>query len=211
MIFKGFFISSIKKHNKTLKNNFIVSRITFCFIWTVFLGDNFYNAFIKAIALPSMYFFFWLLWVLCPDKRKNLWRPFGTNDFLFYICQKVWCAIICVKHSLGFTFWKVVFMTVLWSYESLRAQSLLLRKNLKTERINLEDFLDIWQQAKSLIRLLNLYKSQKNSTQWSFILTLKSADKIIILRTESQDISLWRLSSKNKALIDLSSVHKYLE
>ena len=158
-----------------------------------------------------MYFFFWLLWVLCPDKRKNLWRPFGTNDFLFYICQKVWCAIICVKHSLGFTFWKVVFMTVLWSYESLRAQSLLLRKNLKTERINLEDFLDIWQQAKSLIRLLNLYKSQKNSTQWSFILTLKSADKIIILRTESQDISLWRLSSKNKALIDLSSVHKYLE
>ena len=158
-----------------------------------------------------MYFFFWLLWVLCPDKRKNLWRPFGTNDFLFYICQKVWCAIICVKHSLGFTFWKVVFMTVLWSYESLRAQSLLLRKNLKTERINLEDFLDIWQQAKSLIRLLNLYKSQKNSTQWSFILTLKSADKIIILRTESQDISLWRLSSNNKALIDLSSVHKYLE
>ena len=102
-------------------------------------------------------------------------------------------------------------MTVLWSYESLRAQSLLLRKNLKTERINLEDFLDIWQQAKSLIRLLNLYKSQKNSTQWSFILTLKSADKIIILRTESQDISLWRLTSKNKALIDLSSVHKYLE
>lgn len=158
-----------------------------------------------------MYFFFWLLWVLCPDKRKNLWRPFGTNDFLFYICQKVWCAIICVKHSLGFTFWKVVFMTVLWSYESLRAQSLLLRKNLKTERINLEDFLDIWQQAKSLIRLLNLYKSQKNSTQWSFILTLKSADKIIILRTESRDISLWRVSSKNKALIDLSSVYKYLK